>query len=120
MIENGGQGRNRTADASLFRAALYHLSYLANLDCNYRLGASNCDAHGIITIRAVMRAGQSRKSRKGRQCFGQAVHSLALRFSFHVADGPIRLRLVIALVVLIASLITDLGPVTVKPTAGTQ
>jgi hypothetical protein len=25
----GGQGRNRTADASLFRAALYHLSYLA-------------------------------------------------------------------------------------------
>ncbi len=26
---NGGQGRNRTADASLFRAALYHLSYLA-------------------------------------------------------------------------------------------
>jgi hypothetical protein len=31
-VENGGQGRNRTADASLFRAALYHLSYLANLD----------------------------------------------------------------------------------------
>ena len=29
MIENGGQGRNRTADASLFRAALYQLSYLA-------------------------------------------------------------------------------------------
>ena len=29
LIENGGQGRNRTADASLFRAALYHLSYLA-------------------------------------------------------------------------------------------
>ena len=26
----GGQGRNRTADASLFRAALYQLSYLAN------------------------------------------------------------------------------------------
>jgi hypothetical protein len=26
---NGGQGRNRTADASLFRAALYQLSYLA-------------------------------------------------------------------------------------------
>ena len=25
----GGQGRNRTADASLFRAALYQLSYLA-------------------------------------------------------------------------------------------
>jgi hypothetical protein len=29
VIENGGQGRNRTADASLFRAALYRLSYLA-------------------------------------------------------------------------------------------
>ena len=26
---NGGQGRNRTADAGLFRAALYQLSYLA-------------------------------------------------------------------------------------------
>jgi hypothetical protein len=25
----GGQGRTRTADAGLFRAALYHLSYLA-------------------------------------------------------------------------------------------
>ena len=37
VVENGGQGRNRTADASLFRAALYHLSYLANLDCNDRL-----------------------------------------------------------------------------------
>ncbi len=29
---NGGQGRNRTADASLFRAALYQLSYLATSD----------------------------------------------------------------------------------------
>ena len=28
-VLNGGQGRNRTADASLFRAALYRLSYLA-------------------------------------------------------------------------------------------
>ena len=28
-IWGGGQGRNRTADASLFRAALYQLSYLA-------------------------------------------------------------------------------------------
>jgi hypothetical protein len=27
--ESGGQGRNRTADAGLFRAALYQLSYLA-------------------------------------------------------------------------------------------
>ena len=30
---DGGQGRNRTADASLFRAALYQLSYLATLFC---------------------------------------------------------------------------------------
>ena len=28
-LKCGGQGRNRTADASLFRAALYQLSYLA-------------------------------------------------------------------------------------------
>ena len=28
-VSLGGQGRNRTADASLFRAALYRLSYLA-------------------------------------------------------------------------------------------
>src|SRR5262245_63188645 len=34
LLKNGGQGRNRTADASLFRAALYQLSYLAGLaDC---------------------------------------------------------------------------------------
>jgi hypothetical protein len=33
-VDDGGQGRNRTADASLFRAALYQLSYLARLaDC---------------------------------------------------------------------------------------
>src|ERR1019366_1869807 len=30
-LKCGGQGRNRTADASLFRAALYQLSYLAIL-----------------------------------------------------------------------------------------
>ena len=30
LREMGGQGRNRTADAGLFRAALYQLSYLAN------------------------------------------------------------------------------------------
>jgi hypothetical protein len=31
LLKNGGQGRNRTADASLFRAALYQLSYLARI-----------------------------------------------------------------------------------------
>jgi hypothetical protein len=29
LLNFGGQGRNRTADAGLFRAALYQLSYLA-------------------------------------------------------------------------------------------
>src|SRR5579871_5590696 len=33
-MPGGGQGRNRTADASLFRAALYQLSYLAFGDFN--------------------------------------------------------------------------------------
>ena len=36
---NGGQGRSRTADASLFRAALYQLSYLAT--CSRRAGAAD-------------------------------------------------------------------------------
>jgi hypothetical protein len=35
LILNGGQGRNRTADASLFRAALYQLSYLASQAANF-------------------------------------------------------------------------------------
>jgi hypothetical protein len=35
--KDGGQGRNRTADASLFRAALYQLSYLAILGSQARL-----------------------------------------------------------------------------------
>ena len=30
-VIRGGQGRNRTADTSLFRALLYRLSYLAKL-----------------------------------------------------------------------------------------
>ena len=40
---NGGQGRNRTADASLFRAALYQLSYLATRAQSLRvvLGCEN-------------------------------------------------------------------------------
>ena len=39
LLINGGQGRNRTADASLFRAALYQLSYLARV-CGYTRKAS--------------------------------------------------------------------------------
>ena len=42
-LKNGGQGRNRTADASLFRAALYRLSYLATSQAFYvrALGSVN-------------------------------------------------------------------------------
>ena len=43
---DGGQGRNRTADASLFRAALYQLSYLA-----------------MLTLKVGWICGQSRKNR---------------------------------------------------------
>ena len=39
-LECGGQGRNRTADASLFRAALYQLSYLATVRTLCRCGLS--------------------------------------------------------------------------------
>jgi hypothetical protein len=39
-VSYGGQGRNRTADASLFRAALYQLSYLA------RIGVLHAQAFG--------------------------------------------------------------------------
>ena len=35
LKNRGGQGRNRTADASLFRAALYQLSYLAVILLDY-------------------------------------------------------------------------------------
>ena len=35
-VKCGGQGRNRTADASLFRAALYQLSYLAGESSVYQ------------------------------------------------------------------------------------
>ena len=43
LKSNGGQGRNRTADASLFRAALYRLSYLATSQAFYvrALGSVN-------------------------------------------------------------------------------
>jgi hypothetical protein len=45
-LECGGQGRNRTADASLFRAALYQLSYLAaRLEASvYQSGAFSLDS----------------------------------------------------------------------------
>src|ERR1051325_8292690 len=40
-----GQGRNRTADAGLFRAALYRLSYLARLSGKEArsIGRASCD-----------------------------------------------------------------------------
>ena len=42
-LKCGGQGRNRTADASLFRAALYQLSYLAILASQAVLASSASD-----------------------------------------------------------------------------
>ena len=51
---SGGQGRNRTADAGLFRAALYQLSYLAR-ECKKRrsigTGANACQLEDkVISI----------------------------------------------------------------------
>ena len=44
MIERiDGQGRTRTADASLFRAALYHLSYLATFCCPHCPTLASCE-----------------------------------------------------------------------------
>jgi hypothetical protein len=37
FLECGGQGGNRTPDASLFRAALYQLSYLAKEGLVYQI-----------------------------------------------------------------------------------
>jgi hypothetical protein len=50
LILNGGQGRNRTADAGLFRAALYQLSYLAVglRNWQYRKQALLCQIAGKI------------------------------------------------------------------------
>src|SRR5437868_11272153 len=52
LRKDGGQGRNRTADASLFRAALYQLSYLA-----------------MLTLKVDWICGQSRKNRCVQDCF---------------------------------------------------
>ena len=45
---DGGQGRNRTADAGLFRAALYQLSYLAitGKTLQYRNRLKGCQITG--------------------------------------------------------------------------
>jgi hypothetical protein len=47
-LKYGGQGRNRTADASLFRAALYQLSYLAITD-----GLHTCSFGGTVKTLCV-------------------------------------------------------------------
>ncbi len=51
-LKDGGQGRNRTADASLFRAALYRLSYLAAIkDSTYPVPfLSNLAAMGMSLL----------------------------------------------------------------------
>ena len=56
----GGQGRNRTADASLFRAALYQLSYLAALSESLRtlqFNKSSLCTWGERELIAGLRAG---------------------------------------------------------------
>ena len=58
---DGGQGRNRTADASLFRAALYQLSYLATE--RETLGDGCCGSR-IITINNGFR--QTRRDLRGK------------------------------------------------------
>src|ERR1700683_1351844 len=56
-LECGGQGRNRTADASLFRAALYQLSYLAR---------DKFDSSRRVTPVAVRRASPRSRARRSR------------------------------------------------------
>jgi hypothetical protein len=55
----GGQGRNRTADASLFRAALYQLSYLATEQKSLVKG---CCGRRIITTWEGLRQTRSRET----------------------------------------------------------
>jgi hypothetical protein len=51
IAKYGGQGRNRTADASLFRAALYQLSYLATERESLVMGC--CGKRIITTQNAI-------------------------------------------------------------------
>jgi hypothetical protein len=70
LEKNGGQGRNRTADAGLFRAALYQLSYLAVglRNWQYRKRALLCQIAGNKGFRTAAElagaAGQSVKYRR--------------------------------------------------------
>src|SRR5882724_3888965 len=52
-FRGGGQGRNRTADASLFRAALYQLSYLAG---KFQFSKQTGGAGAAFTLFPVPRA----------------------------------------------------------------
>ena len=51
--ENGGQGRNRTADAGLFRAALYQLSYLAKESKKRRSIGTRANACQLTLLRKL-------------------------------------------------------------------
>src|SRR3954465_9827291 len=51
-LECGGQGRNRTADASLFRAALYQLSYLAGETSVYQSPYTFCNDSSASPVAA--------------------------------------------------------------------
>ncbi len=56
LLKNGGQGRNRTADASLFRAALYQLSYLAGEVLVYQRLHASCNAASAAPVLVSMSA----------------------------------------------------------------
>jgi hypothetical protein len=57
--KRGGQGRNRTADASLFRAALYRLSYLAGDKTNFNRPLTP------VAVRRASRRFRAPRSRAG-------------------------------------------------------
>ena len=68
--KHGGQGRNRTADASLFRAALYQLSYLAG-DESFRSSLNFITrrfSHAIASYLRATRPNLRRPPPEHRQC----------------------------------------------------
>src|ERR1700733_7112637 len=74
----GGQGRNRTADASLFRAALYQLSYRARDKFNSSRQVR------LVAVRQASRPSRALRWRAG--CFRAHPLSQSLR-SFSPADA---------------------------------
>ncbi len=65
-MPGGGQGRNRTADASLFRAALYQLSYLAFGDFNKLTAKSLTILTSQVVTRHLLRLPNPKQSKYRR------------------------------------------------------